>query len=317
MTRKLIISLALAAALPVSAQASVLEFPPFASLVSETDEAMSSYRLPIDAWDGSEVPAIWAEGQITRQAWQIGVEGITTLQMMAPLREQLREQGFNVLFECETDSCGGFDFRYETDILPEPDIHVNLGDFRFLSAQRMGEDRPEYVSLLISRSSQKGFIQVTRVGQGQDFGASVVTSTKNPDPIVELSAPVDVPSQISSIAEQGRVVLWDLEFETGSSKLGDGSFQSLVSLSDFLRDNPEKKVMLVGHTDAEGALSGNLALSRKRAESVKQRLVGEFGVSPEQLDAQGVGFLAPLAPNTTETGRTSNRRVEAVLASTQ
>ena len=43
------------------------------------------------------------------------------------------------------------------------------------------------------------------------------------------------------------------------------------------------------------------------------RLTGEYGVSRVQLEAEGVGYLSPLAPNSTRMGREINRRVEAVL----
>ena len=79
---------------------------------------------------------------------------------------------------------------------------------------------------------------------------------------------------------------------------------------------PATKVMLVGHTDAEGPLGQNIELSRARANSVRARLISDYGVSEAQVAADGVGFLMPLAPNTSEEGRQLNRRVEAVLIDT-
>ncbi len=73
--------------------------------------------------------------------------------------------------------------------------------------------------------------------------------------------------------------------------------------------------MLVGHTDAEGALEGNISLSKKRAAAVKARLIDVFGVPEAQIDAQGVGYLVPVASNLTDDGRMMNRRVEAILNS--
>jgi len=71
-------------------------------------------------------------------------------------------------------------------------------------------------------------------------------------------------------------------------------------------------VVIVGHSDNQGTLDANLALSQRRAEAVRDALVSR-GVAAERLDARGVGFLAPVASNATEEGRARNRRVELVL----
>ena len=73
----------------------------------------------------------------------------------------------------------------------------------------------------------------------------------------------------------------------------------------------------MGHTDTVGGLEANVALSRRRAASVRDRLIERHGVPAEQLEAHGTGYLAPVAPNTTAEGREANRRVEAVLLETE
>ena len=77
--------------------------------------------------------------------------------------------------------------------------------------------------------------------------------------------------------------------------------------------NPTITVAIVGHTDAVGSLAGNTALSKRRAESVRARLIEDYGVDPEQLQADGVGYLAPIASNLTDAGRAANRRVDVIL----
>ncbi|MFC6587568.1 OmpA family protein [Sulfitobacter pacificus] len=54
-------------------------------------------------------------------------------------------------------------------------------------------------------------------------------------------------------------------------------------------------------------------MSRARARSVRQRLIDGYGVSAARLDAEGMGYLAPVASNIDEAGREQNRRVEVVL----
>ena len=80
-----------------------------------------------------------------------------------------------------------------------------------------------------------------------------------------------------------------------------------------MRASPDMRIALVGHTDTVGSLDGNIALSVSRARSVRQRLIDAYGIAPERLQSQGMGFLAPYTSNTTEEGREANRRVEAVV----
>ncbi|MEY8143767.1 OmpA family protein [Falsihalocynthiibacter sp. CO-5D18] len=310
--RKYLLAGAIVCAFP-PAQAMDLHLPFGASLATETVEEFASYALPISGWKKGRFESIWAEGSFTQQAWRVSASDKTTLQLLAPLREQLIEAGYDVIFECDAASCGGFDFRFETEILPEPNMHIDLGDFRFLSAQRMGEDKPEYTSLVVSKSSTTGYIQVTNLGRVDTQPTPLTTSTKG----VQIPGALDPGSLSYTLENKGSFVLDDLEFATGSSALSGEDFATVAALADYLNNNPERKTALVGHTDSEGSLSGNVALSKKRAASVVKLLTGKHGVSKTQVTAEGMGFLSPRASNLTEEGRTFNRRVEVILTSTQ
>ena len=111
------------------------------------------------------------------------------------------------------------------------------------------------------------------------------------------------------------MILSDLEFETGTSGLSAGPYPSLERLARLLTERSDLRLVLVGHTDAVGALEPNIALSRARAQSVRQRLIATYGVDANLIDAQGMGYLSPVASNLTAEGREKNRRVEAVLLS--
>ncbi|MEM9523249.1 MAG: OmpA family protein [Pseudomonadota bacterium] len=296
---------------PAAGLGFALELPSNAVLNAELREEFTSHRLPVAVWKSGEVPHIRTEGPVFRRAWQVRDDARSTLQLLAPLRDQLLEADFDILFECEARECGGFDFRFGIDILPEPDMHVDLGDYRFLSARRMGPDRPEYVSLIISRSADEGFVQITRVNISDP--PPPVRSTK--------SAPSAVPT-FGLLAERlnakGAAVLDDLVFDAGSASLKEGHvYPSLAELAQYLKVNTETAILLVGHTDAKGGLEANIRLSRQRALSVATRLSADYGVPPSRLQAEGIGFMAPRADNLTKEGRAKNRRVEVVLASTQ
>ena len=307
MIRWIAIALALAAPGPVAAL--VLELPGPATLTTERTEARGDVAMPVEPWTGEGIETR-VEGPVLRRAWRIAAPAMTTLQILAPLRDQLSQAGYETVFECEHTVCGGFDFRYGLDLIEEPDMHVDLGDFRYLAAQRGGPDGVEHLALVVSRSGSAGFVHLTRVGALDETAVTPVA----PGGTV---LPPDDGTLEAALERTGRAVLADLVFATGAAELGPDPFPSLAALAAYLEARREKTVVLVGHTDAEGQLERNIALSRRRAEAVADRLVGAYGVAPGQLRAEGVGYLAPIAPNATEEGRRANRRVEVVLTNVE
>lgn len=314
------------AMMPAGAAATNLPFPGPATATAERTSPLGSYALPIGPWGAAGLDSRRVEGLVEETAWRVEAPGITSLQLLAPLRDSLAADGFDILFECETRACGGFDFRYALRVLPEPDMHVDLGDFRFVSARRGAGPDAEYLALLVSRSSAAGFAQVVRVSTGQTAPPALSASTKAPFSLggPELPPPrqtgTAVPEGVDSLAAAlmaGPVPLDDLEFETGAATLGANGAGSLHVLAAYLAANPDHRVALVGHTDATGGLAGNVALSKRRAESVRDRLMRDHAVPAAQISAEGVGYLAPRDSNLTEEGRTRNRRVEVILTSTK
>lgn len=314
MIRAALLITALVAGAPALAD---IVLPAGAALRHEAREAGGTYELPIGRHNGDTMPTIGTEGAILTRAWRIGGTGMSSFQLLVSLREQLIGEGYDILFECDQDSCGGYDFRFDTRVVEEPEMHVDLGDYRFLSAHMPG-DSGIYASVLTSRSSSAGFVQLIQVSPAGVLPAQTVTSSKAPatgetgQPAV-LATPGDVGTAMETV---GRYVLSDLRFETGSSALGDGRYDSLADLAGYLAAHPDRRVALVGHTDAKGPLPANIAISKRRATSVMERLITDYDVPAGQLEADGVGYLSPLASNQTDEGRTLNRRVEAILVTT-
>lgn len=113
--------------------------------------------------------------------------------------------------------------------------------------------------------------------------------------------------------ERGTILTLDsVLFETNEAALKSGALQNLYPLVTFLRDNPKRTIKIEGHTDNVGDEDYNLALSQRRAESVRSFLV-QNGVEPKRIIARGYGESAPVAPNDTAAGRQQNRRVELVF----
>lgn len=286
-------------------------------LAEETrSETPGSYALPTAAFDGTGVPALQVEGALDQRSFQLDAPGATTLSILAPLRDQVLAAGYEILFECEARACGGFDFRFNTDVMPEPDMHVDLGDFRFLSA-RLGD---EAVSILVSRSAAAGYVQITRISRAPLPAQAIETPVNlDEEPVprgVEATTPpaTEIAAALDAV---GSAVLDDLVFASGAATLSEGDYASLAAVAAWLQANPEGTIALVGHTDASGSLAANVALSERRAEAVADVLIQTYGADPARVDAKGVGFLAPRATNQTEAGRQKNRRVEVIVTSTR
>jgi OOP family OmpA-OmpF porin len=311
--RSAIFFLTVAGLCPMGALAETLEMPVSALMVAQRISDQTESKFAVGPFRDGAVSFEVVEGTRHSQVWKVRESSLSTSQIMTPLRRQLTEMGYEILLDCKDDDCGGYDFRYALDLVEEPVMHVDLGDFRFLSAWRPGTN--EYRNLIVSRSNTGGFVQVDFVDDASaSQPASVDTqaggSVSEPDAI----APVDM---IETLLEEGWLSLDDLSFATGSSDLEAGRYASLARLAQFLLDNPGQTVALVGHTDAQGSLAGNIALSQRRAASVLERLVTAYSVPSRQIVAEGVGFLAPRWSNQTEDGRNKNRRVEVILTSTQ
>ena len=102
-------------------------------------------------------------------------------------------------------------------------------------------------------------------------------------------------------------------FDFNESEIRASDRRELDEVGEFLRSQPQSYVVLNGYTDNVGSEEYNLALSRKRAESVASYLTGRPGVGRERIVLQWYGYANPIASNDTEEGRAKNRRVEMAV----
>jgi OOP family OmpA-OmpF porin len=104
-----------------------------------------------------------------------------------------------------------------------------------------------------------------------------------------------------------------LEFDFDSAKLRPGHYAEIERVAGFMREYPETRAQLEGHTDSRGTEAYNQALSERRAYSVRDYLIDEADIDPRRITAVGYGEARPVADNDTDEGRQRNRRVEAVI----
>ena len=111
--------------------------------------------------------------------------------------------------------------------------------------------------------------------------------------------------------EERRIQISDVVFfELNSDLIDSRSFELLSQVATVLVNNPQLRLIRIeGHTDSSGSRDFNLNLSQRRAEAVKNFLVGR-GVDEGRLTAVGIGPDQPMFSNETASGRSANRRVE-------
>jgi outer membrane protein OmpA-like peptidoglycan-associated protein len=116
----------------------------------------------------------------------------------------------------------------------------------------------------------------------------------------------------SKFLTEGKLVTHGILFDVNSDKIKPESYSVLKEIAGVLADNKTVRAKIVGHTDSDGSDASNLDLSKRRAASVVNLLVKEFGIEPSRLESLGKGETEPLSSNTTSEGKADNRRVEFI-----
>lgn len=117
---------------------------------------------------------------------------------------------------------------------------------------------------------------------------------------------------------EGIIVKFDsgILFDVDKSQLKPTAKANVEKLAASLAKNPQTNILIVGHTDATGSASYNMGLSERRAEAVKAYTVAQ-GIAASRLTTEGRGKTEPIADNSTEDGRSKNRRVEIVIVANE
>lgn len=123
------------------------------------------------------------------------------------------------------------------------------------------------------------------------------------DEIVEAAPSLEVGTSIE---------LKNVSFETGKSNLYEISYVDLDKVVELMTLNPTMHIELGGHTDNVGNSAFNQKLSEQRAKAVYDYLIGK-GISNSRLSYKGYGPSRPIADNSTEEGRSQNRRTEFTI----
>jgi outer membrane protein OmpA-like peptidoglycan-associated protein len=127
----------------------------------------------------------------------------------------------------------------------------------------------------------------------------------------DFESAIDADSIADMLERYGHVPLNGLQFVAGRADMVPGTLTILDEVVTLLKDHPSWHLRVEGHTDNVGAKTTNLNLSFFRASAVVNWLAAN-GIKRARIDPKGMGDTHPVADNTTEAGRSKNRRIEIV-----
>ena len=262
-------------------------------------------------------PPLKAEGQRT-QIWYEAPGDATSAEVFRNYVNELTAQGFTMLYDSTQDPKRG---KWNGYLLPYGSNASKLNtsrsfyvmysaptaEIRTLSAQRAnaaGQTISVHLTVVQWDKDNVTF----KAKRGVYAALDIVEAGQLQQNMVTVSA-----SDMSkAIASTGRVALYGILFDTGKADIKAESKVALEEIAKLLRAEPNFNLRVVGHTDNQGALESNIALSKRRAEAVNAALASQYGIAATRLSAFGVADLAPVASNADEAGRAKNRRVELV-----
>ena len=224
---------------------------------------------------------------------------------MAPF---IHYDGRTLYFSSDTRlGMGGYDlFMSQRDDNGEWKESVNLG----YPLNTYGDE----INLVVLNDASKAYMSALRKeGNGGYDIYEFDLDVKFRPQYVEIERPSVEEYYADALEKHNSVVLKNIYFDFDSVDLREDSEGGINAVYDFLRLNPDKNILLEGHTDDVGSEDYNLVLSKKRAESVKSALINK-GISADRIKTKGCGSSQPLSTNNFDDElKTLNRRVSMSL----
>lgn len=245
------------------------------------------------------------EGKVTRIGYALP-EDRSSFEALRQYEAALKSSGFQPIYSCDGSKCGPlFDQSFEK--LPGED-----DDFYYYD---MEVDTLHYSASKLSRPEGDVFVALIT------FSPNEVRGLKNAFALIRIAelksmekglVTVDSAAMQKGIQAEGHMAIYGITFDFNKADIKPESKPTLTEIANLLKQNPNLKLHVVGHTDNIGTYDYNLDLSSRRAQAVVRSLSSEYGIQLQRLHPAGVGPVAPVALNDSEEGRSKNRRVELV-----
>ena len=273
------------------------------------------FRVPVGEVAGYRTINDWidTEGRVTRTFYRYKGTDRTFAEFYLNYLRALQEQGFEILGKGVSGSRSGVAVgsRSWTEVYGIANPISKPGEVNTFFA---GTSSSGGAGALVARKARAAGMVYVVIGveqHAEDYVGVLID-------IIEVEAAetglvaVDAEAMGADLEEYGRVVLDGIVFDFDKATIKPESAPALEAIAGFLRDHPEKKFYVVGHTDSVGTFAYNTKLSADRAAAVAAELNTGFGISASRLEPHGVGPLSPVFSNGEDTGKEKNRRVELV-----
>lgn len=244
------------------------------------------------------------EGKLTSITYR-APENRSSLEVFRNYQAALQDAGFVTIFTCSQADCGGREFNH---VLSPRNYYMGFGEYyadqhyTFVRLQRPEGD--VYASV---------YSVLNKAGGGPDQNRSLVQlEVMELKPMEKRMVVLNADEMNNDLAVDGKVAVYGILFDLDQDTMRPDSEPQLKEIARLLEMTPSLKVLIVGHTDAQGSLQYNRDLSMRRARSIAAALANSHGIAADRMVAEGVGMAAPVASNRTEEGRALNRRVELV-----
>ncbi len=233
------------------------------------------------------------EGKITKILYKNPPER-SVLELYRNYQSALEKEGVTILYECNqanmecVDGYVGAHLRQQFGIKA-----IGNKSGRYMFAKLDQEEQTAYLALAVGKqSTDVHVIEMKKMETGK--------------------VALNLAALTEDLGKQGFVVIEGIYFDSDKTELKPESNPAIDEVAKLLKERPDLKLYVVGHTDMQGSLSHNMSLSEGRAKAVVARLVNGHGIVAERLEGRGVGPLSPVASNNKEGGRAKNRRVVLV-----
>jgi OmpA-OmpF porin, OOP family len=233
------------------------------------------------------------EGKITRILYVVPPQR-TTFEVMRNYELELKKAGFETLYSCSLNDCGRLDGLVQ--VIYPPGRQLPAGPFFLFPAAE-----PRY----LAQNDNGGDLKLSK-------RVAVLLNVIESAAMDTGMVTVDAASMAKEITTTGHVALYGILFDFNKADVKPESEPALREIATLLKQQPQMKLLVVGHTDGVGGFDANMLLSDRRAAAVLKELTSKYGVAANRLRAVGVGMAAPVASNESEDGRSKNRRVELV-----
>jgi outer membrane protein OmpA-like peptidoglycan-associated protein len=146
----------------------------------------------------------------------------------------------------------------------------------------------------------------------KDFKYNMIRFDGGTPMISNVRIATGLPDMRNKLLTEGRLISYGIYFDVNKDVVKPESYPTIKEIVSVLKENPTLKIKIVGYTDSDGDDKSNLELSKRRAASVKNVLVKDFGIDAARIETDGKGKNDPVAPNDSAVNKALNRRVEFI-----